>query len=441
MKKYTLLALVLLLSVSVFARRSSSSAYPNEPMPPSAKTTATHQRLVGYAYRQLTSSVTTDSVCFMYQSLSHGSGTIRWNQPLLPDPLATPQVIKCDSFYYDFLGDEYRGRIYYNTDNLATYMKMETPGISGLTLRSNSFYYYDAGNRLVTDSMYYASFTTSYYRYRTFDGAGHLITDSTYDATAGAPVFKYTYTNNAAGDPVFATMDIWNITTASWDARNRTTTTYDGSGRKVLAITEQFDGITWNDFAKDTMGYTGTWPMYTYIANFGWSGTEWTGSSANSYVLDATGHWDTAWYYNWNSATMSFDTTEKDFLIYNTAGNISMAQGIRYNTATHTYDATPYDINRFYYEDYDDVNVTTTTPLAGISIYPNPAGSNLYITMPAAMPATQVHITDMTGRTMLSTTLDNVSGASFDVSRYAPGSYIITVSTDGNSMTQVLVKQ
>lgn len=445
MRIYPLLTAALMSAFICGAKEHGTglAAQNGHPAKQAAKTTAMHQRIIGYSYHQLSTSVINDTVKFIYNTNARGSGTIGWGTALYPDPMQTPQLIKCDSFTYKLQGTNDRGRLWYNSSNEAIEMRYDTSGPSGYQMKDHHYYYYDASHRRIADSEYYVPYASSYKRFRTYDGSGFPIVDSSFNFTTGLPSYKYVFVNNAAGDPTLSTYYVWNSSTSAWDASQRTTTTYDGSGRRTLSVTELYTSGTWNNYYKDTLAYTGSFTDESYRAIFTWVSGAWAGSTANSYHFDAAGKWDTTWYYTWNNITSVFVITEKDFFLYNSAGNISIGQGIMYDAGTSTYAPTPYDINNFYYEDYDDAGVRDTSPLTGLKAYPNPVEGVLRIDMSdiSSSNALQVRITDIQGRVMMNADVDGLAGALFDVSAYAPGTYVLTVASEGRSATQVFVKK
>ena len=444
--RFSSLLTLLLASASTLSARQHSAVAGNTPPQATqqAKTTAPKQRITGYSYRLLTTAVPNDTIKYIYNTVSRGSGTIGWYGGLYPDPMQSPMLISCDSFTYKLTGINQRGRINYNTDNLPVYMRIDSFGSAGYQPREYHYYEYNTAMRRVADSQYFVPSTSSIKRYRTYDGSGFPVTDSVYSFTSASPASKVVYTNNTAGDPIEANNYYWNAGTMSWELYFRTTTVYDASNRRTLSLMEQFDGTSWTNYMKDTFAYTGSFTAHIHESHYSWLAGAWVGTAANDYTLNTAGKWDTSFYYSWNSSTNSFYITEKDFFLYNTAGNIVLGQGIFYNASTGTYDAAPYDINRFYYEDYDDVvGVNERAPLKGVTIYPNPAKGKLYIdcSQQATVGNLQVTITDLQGRKLAVFSPAGVAGATVDVADYVPGTYMVTISNGQQSTTRSFIKE
>ncbi|WP_165822235.1 T9SS type A sorting domain-containing protein [Hymenobacter edaphi] len=74
-----------------------------------------------------------------------------------------------------------------------------------------------------------------------------------------------------------------------------------------------------------------------------------------------------------------------------------------------------------------------------VSMYPNPVTDKLNVRVSGASSAATVQVTDLMGRVVLNGKL-GLDGA-FDVTRLKAGTYIVTVSSDGEKVSQKIVKQ
>ena len=79
---------------------------------------------------------------------------------------------------------------------------------------------------------------------------------------------------------------------------------------------------------------------------------------------------------------------------------------------------------------------------AGVSIYPNPATNMLNISFANAM-ANDVAVTiyDMQGRLMLSKNIGTADASALDISQFANGTYIVSISGDNINISKKIIKQ
>jgi hypothetical protein len=73
------------------------------------------------------------------------------------------------------------------------------------------------------------------------------------------------------------------------------------------------------------------------------------------------------------------------------------------------------------------------------SLFPNPTTGNVSVVFSEAVGSAQIHIMDNVGRKLFSTVSSGTS-ASLDLSTYADGVYIITVTANGRRFQHSVVK-
>ncbi len=168
-----------------------------------------------------------------------------------------------------------------------------------------------------------------------------------------------------------------------------------------------------------------------------------TGTTANSFHINGSNQWDTVYYYNWTTATSTFDPVERDYQIYDSYGNLLHAGGFMYNTGTSSYATTPYDLNSFYYQTYSTTGINNVVPVsATVTIFPNPVAHKLYISIQGlgAGKKTKVMVTDLLGRSVSRGEVTGTDITEIDLSAQARGTYIVTVSGEGVYHTEKVVK-
>jgi hypothetical protein len=74
-----------------------------------------------------------------------------------------------------------------------------------------------------------------------------------------------------------------------------------------------------------------------------------------------------------------------------------------------------------------------------VSVYPNPATENIFVSLNSNVKTAQVIISNLSGKTLISTevTADN----KLDVSSLPMGMYLLTIATNNGSETVKFIKQ
>jgi|GEM_PF-3191466 len=426
----------------------------------SAKPTQMKHRIVAYGYRRLDGGDYRDSSHYFYSSNTRGTVFENCIENLyLEDGTSRP-----DSFYrysyssinglYLWYKDIYTydtadnvitksstrtGKVvdHYNTDG--TINHTDYYNITGDTLMSSSYSFYNGQKQKIRDSSY--SFLANTHVNKTeyiYDAQSYL--DSTYsyhwDPTASSwlissianqdvdingNVILKEFASGLSGTPFYY----------------RTELDYNAFNLLVRTVSyESSDGINYAPSYKDSIAYNVNNPVYTHKSSYGWNrnSSNWDITYLREYHLNAAGNWDTAYYYRIDQANNNNPTyLEKDIITYNSYGWVADQYGYWYDTATHTYEATPYDINAYYYEDYDDpTTIAGSAAEETVAIYPNPATEQLIITTTEGQ-ALPVTLTDLAGRTVQSTTLN--TRVVLDISMLPPGMYLLKA---GNEVHKVI---
>ena len=428
--KYSIFLFAVLFScISAFAQHSGSR-----------ETSVARERLVAYGFHYPPSNpVPTDTVTYYYSG-ENGSDTVDINFYFSPY-VTTPnhQTIKCDSYIYKVAG-YVRGIYTYNSSGDATAFTYEdTIGTGTLALKRYTSWNYALG-LISADSQWSA--TTNYVRYHVYDGSGYLIIDSIVDPATLVPTSKAEYSNNTAGFVLSNTNYGWS--SGTWVPASRRLYTYDGSNRVTSMLVQTYSSSVWNNYRKDSFNYSvaGT-KYYTYYGMAMWTSGTWVPSSIQHYHLNASNQWDTVFGYYWNTGTLSIDTGSKQYLLYDTYGNLKSYSDIQFNPTTHAYLDTPFEKSIYYYETYTSTLDASaiTRPAATVKIYPNPVSGALHIGLRGLAYGNKASlaITDVLGRNVMNSQIGDGENI-INVSALHAGIYIVSVSGDGIKYAERLVK-
>ena len=347
------------------------------------KTTAGTERLVGLSDYDLTlapGSQMEDSMRFVYSggrtsAFDFDNLTYDYfNNADFPSPFPTGAFIDFDTLLTyippGFSTSSVFGVRNYNAAGKVT--RDENPNVI-------STFNYDASNRLVRSSVIEynaltANWDSSYRDFYRYDAGGRLVLDSSesWDMATSSyePSGNLVYTNNAAGYPVRVTIDFVlgpvTVTVIQIDI------TYGvPANRPSLAILKFFDGISLQNAAKDTLGYSGT--MMNYYNGYDWDTTAlaWTLVYQERRQLNASSLPDSVWARSYNN-NLPVDSARYK-LAYNAQNNPTYLRTYVGNNATPDLES------RWYYGPITGVGITPSAAKADLVIYPNPATDKLYL--------------------------------------------------------------
>ncbi len=272
------------------------------------------------------------------------------------------------------------------------------------------------------------SFGRTYSRY---DAGARPLVDSVVSLLAGpGSRYEYSYT----GTLLTRVSSFYDTGTGPFE-NARYDITYDAAGRLQTATGSYLgtgSGPGLAPYGKDSFGYTGALPFYTYVAYTTFDSTN-PGFSVE-YTVNAQNLRDTARYYDEAGALM-----ETDAYTYNAAGNLTRVTGDDLSTPTSP-DFTDY----FYFETYDpatSISDAAPRPTLQALASPNPVFSALSVgwKADALSGPTAIRLADAAGRTLLVQTVSGAAGtAGIDMSRYAPGIYMVTLTAAGGAPLQSL---
>lgn len=399
----------------------------------SLKTTGLKKRFIGFGY--VDNGVLKDSNRYYYFSNKRGSvhdDLTTYLEQYYPTSIDPINNIKCDSAerwslqggqldqsevrtfaynssnevvqytdQYNIAFPQYLYLISYNATGNISKVATNTKNGSTIINTHNMFVYYDAQNR------------RSY--------------DSSYDVINAVPVNKRAFVYDANSNMVAFLSYVWKNN--AWVLTYRVTHTYDGSNRLVTTIRALADvsNVLVNN-TKDTFGYTGNSALYTYYKMYDWdvATNDWRYADKVTRTLNSQNL--VASYILYANETNPLERIDAH---YGTDDLLQYTESFKYTNGS--FEATPYDKQTFYYEEYAPENINDIAAKAqALIIYPNPAIETVTVMMPQSEHAV-LTVTDAAGKMMNVSQYAGGKEAVLDISHYASGLYHIRLA-DNNGM-------
>lgn len=208
--------------------------------------------------------------------------------------------------------------------------------------------------------------------------------------------------------------------------------TYDASNRVKTFEYLSDDGVGLVPMYKDSMTYTGSnpAPTATYYSTFD-TVNGFQPVYSFRYTLNAQGLRDTMSFFDETD-----DLVGQAVYLYNSYGNPT-----EYNAYLYAYSTTvPYERTEFFYELHTPTSVSDARPELQAAVYPNPVRNRMALTWKAFSGRPTVRVIDAAGRTLEQITLTEGAAAhSLDMSRYAPGTYYVSVGNGTNVLQHLAV--
>ena len=416
--------------------------------PTSAKTTAPTQRLIGYSAKDALTNDIVDSSRMIYNSPLRGSDHsgndlssyyftydpryMNW-QPVENFLQGGGLRIKADSvIMQDVDGLYMTSGLTYNmatqpTSFRSNYYSSGIPdGRDRYTMTYNSagqqtllFYEIDT----VTSSTP-GPFMPTLRMFSTYGGTpSRALRDSTvYDPaapfTAESERAEFTYVGNN-----LSRIDYYVADTGVFQLVQQINFSYDASNRVRIVIASVDFGTGLQPFIKDSLTYTGsyTYPTATFFS-LNNTGTSFDPLQSVRYTLNAQGLRDTMRVYDGSNTLMNTIAYQ-----YNSYGN---PDGYRVYLNSGGGGALLQEIGRYYYEIHDPTSVSDAgTQALQVTAYPNPVQNTLALTWKAGTGRATIRVTDGAGRMLEQTVMGaGVSAHTLDMSRYAPGTYFVSIA-------------
>ena len=361
-----------------------------------AKTTTQKKRLIAYSY---VAGGTLEDTSRYFYSASRGSShphlytyqdvfSPREHNYVMGGNMMNRQFIKCDSslmwdadnnfnlvhkrsYTYD---QQQRATSQLDSNVLWYYSKLDLSYDAMGRLSSYVSYDTTGGSALIPKMQVYIQ----------YDAQGKRVADSGVSLITPVPLLKieYTYDNN---DNLISRL-YNSFYQGVWNPYFRYDYLYDNSDRLLSFSAQYYDMGGFVNSNKDSFQYTGANLGFTSYANYSWNSNtqSWVPDIREIDVVNAQGLVDTYYLHKWTG--LSYDTMEKDVVVYDADGLVQYINGYAYN-GNGVYSTTPYDKQTMYYETYIDLDVDQLEDPAALSVYPNPFSGVLNVRRSTATTA------------------------------------------------------
>ncbi len=283
------------------------------------------------------------------------------------------------------------------------------------------------------------------------------MTEQTFDNGSWVNSYKEIYTLNAQNDATEIIFQEWDVNIWVNAQRGINLTWNNYSQFKYLTATvQEWNGSQWDNLMKIVATYNTNGDMLTDTYQ-DWDGSAWLNSFRYLYTYTGTliaseigqdwnGQWDNAYRYLYTYDTYGNDVSSTNY--YFSAGNWLQDGGLRH---TYTYDVNtnvktdiqeaydPFSMWEFtiqFINSYDNVTGVNNAIVKGISIFPNPATTQLIIN---GLDNSSIKIFSMAGQ--LVSTQAVTLGMPVDISQLTRGMYTLQITNAERVITQKFIKQ
>ena len=171
----------------------------------------------------------------------------------------------------------------------------------------------------------------------TYDGSSRILTalSETWNGTSYDQASRVVYTYNGSGRVATVTNQSW---IGAWQDISRTTYTYDGSGNETLSLTETWLGI-WSNSSQTISTYAGSNLATETLQH--WNGAGWDNYSKDVYSYDGSNNQTLDVHSNYqasNWVVADVDTSKYD-------GGNHLIQNVQWQVSPNTLDKEDYTYN------------------------------------------------------------------------------------------------
>ena len=286
------------------------------------------------------------------------------------------------------------------------------------------------------------------HRQHTYDITKKLISDSTFYHSSGtwSLLYKNTYTYDALNN-IVQIRDFYN-NGVSWDENQRYDFTYYPGGKlQKITLYSDAGGVLALD-RIDSFGWTGSLNYVTFAdqRRFNLYTGIWDYQSTSTKHISPTTMLPDGMYSlskNQGGYIYNFQT----FFSYNSDLQPVLAESYLYDSSTGTFDSV-WDVAHYYYEPYSNTGVEHTALNAAtqMTIYPNPANTNVTILLNAVPENTPVHLRlfNSLGQAVMNKDVQwQTSGEDLSLAHLPPGIYYLVAENRSTNEVykQAVVKQ
>ena len=257
------------------------------------------------------------------------------------------------------------------------------------------------------------------------------VQDSTFDIATQAPYYQQLFTYHSSGRIAIMINQRWNGT--GWTTQDGATFSYNTNDQLVRIGFQSWDTSSQSmvDWGIDSMSYPAATGSYNSYKDYFRNSTTMNFYLRSEYVcnLNAAGLIDTMYIYDYTTPRELADS--KTIITYTALNHIKTYN--EYNEVSPgTYDNNPRFSARFYYELHGSQTNVPSVATGSWRLYPNPAGNTLVVEATGIKELTIIQLNDITGRNVLSSTLDAAKGKQMiNISTLQPGIYLYRMLADG----------
>jgi len=288
----------------------------------------------------------------------------------------------------------------------------------------------------------------------TYDTNDYLTNILTFTWTNNSWVFNQRdfYTHDSIGNYLSALYQNWQ--NGSWINYSLSISTFDTASNRLSATIQVWQNNSWVNYYEIFYTYDSAGNLLLE-SELHWSGNAWVNYTQNLYEYDGSNNMLTSTNQDWNVSV--WKNTYKEVYTYDSSGNSLTGKWLKwYNGNWHPdngilqvffdhqvdYDVWLSDLYRYSaVGDSVMVFVEPTGSPGKITLFPNPAHSMVYVSLPAAStnPTGILTLYDLRGRFVLSKPIENKT-TGIDISGLQPGIYFVRFSDDKMTMVLKLVK-
>jgi hypothetical protein len=405
------------------------------------KTTGLKERLIGYGlFFDTTRTNLIDTSKFQYSGIRGSEFDMNyWVRIEVPD---RPRGYTFNGFW----DTATRWGTFHNDRTITAYDAAgrvvsdiyQVPTMGSYIDNFKSDYTYDAqGNMILVRDFYRDTAANQWVQFgstiNVYNSGGRLASDTTFKISSQYPICtEYTYDLAGNLSQKVHGKRINNI----WEYDYRYTYTYYPANTLKTISKEIHSGIWYYDFI-DSMGYNAANSLIYEVERVPTVGGVWQTTDSIIRVLNVNDNPDTIFYY---SHSGSFPTSNV-FLF----GVFTY----KYNSYNHPvkeriwFYSQNYWETYFYYEPHSDNLTLEEVSSAPLNLYPNPAKEVLTIhgTKGSGGKDLKVEIINLLGRVVSSGLYTGAGDISIPVGGLAPGTYVVTISSDNQVYRKAFIKQ
>jgi hypothetical protein len=247
------------------------------------------------------------------------------------------------------------------------------------------------------------------------------VSDEQWNGSAWVNYYQYIYTFDAKNNQTRELSQSWSNNT--WVNMWQNISTYNAGNKLTNGLSQTWNGSVWENSTLSTYTYDANTNLISEIEQ-SWNGTAWVNYYQYTYTYDASNNqatelsqfwWNNVWANSWEQFS-SYDANNFRKSIVNINWDIT-GTVVTGSDSTYYYFHTVLGIN--------DLKLQDT----GITIYPNPALTQITIGTPTTTAKNQLSIINLNGQEVLTCQITQPK-TQIDISTLPVGVYFIRVAND-----------